>query len=68
MLWVPCEQAALGWYVDAGVRMSSVFVLRRKSPQRASSINSSVSLALIPVAQKIFLQIWKQERSLRINV
>ena len=61
---------ALGWAVGARVRMRSVFVLRGKpkSPQRAWSINSAVSLALIPVVQNKFLQIWERESSLLINV
>lgn len=48
LLWVGCEQGALGWYVHTSMRTSSVFVLRgkRNNSRKTSSINSSVSLAL----------------------
>lgn len=64
------SRAALGWCVDACVRISNVFVLRgkRTKSSKTSSVNSSTSLALIPLVQNVFSQTWEWERSLLINV
>lgn len=55
------SRAALGWCVDASVRISSVFVLRGKriKSSKTSSVNSSASLALIPLVQNVFSQTWE---------